>query len=379
MTTNFHAVRLMGCLALVCAALAGRQTATAQDAAPPVRIAFVPQSAEVATAVAEYESIWAEHGRRVAEAIERKSGLRFVTPEYADTAIAANVVEAPSNSGYRDRPMRLRASYTRATKLATLIHELGHRLQSGLFREDEEEHQYLFLWVYDVWVELQGKAWADEQVAIERRRGARYVRAWDEALRFTAAQRAERWRTLVAERTARPVDIRLEAGTALEQRGREQLERILSTWDLSRWLFTRVVRIQSRVIPHSHPVLTLNTQYLADDTAQATTFLHEQLHWFVSAHPGARDSALAELRSLYPQAPAGPPTGARDLESTYLHLIVCLLEFDSARELFGEPSARRTLGGWRHYSWIYQEVLERPGVIRAILRKYGLDSPDARG
>ena len=224
----------LGRLALTSAALvAGPHTAQAQDTVPPVRIAFLPHSAEVAAAVAEYESIWAEYGRRVVEAMQRRSGMQFVTAEYADTAITANVVEAPSNSGYRERPMRLRASYSRATKLATLIHELGHRLQSGLFRQDQEEHRYLFLWIYDVWVELQGQAWADEQVAIERRRGSRYVRSWDEALLFTAEQRAERWRTLVSERTpARPVEIRLASGTDLEQRGREQMERILAAWDL---------------------------------------------------------------------------------------------------------------------------------------------------
>ena len=138
------------------------------------------------------------------------------------------------------------------------------------------------------------------------------------------------------------------------------------------------MQIQSRVIPHSHPVLTLNTRYLADDTAQVATFLHEQLHWFVAAREAAADSALAELRGLYPKAPDGPPTGARNQESTYLHLIVCLLEFEAVRELFGEPTARRTLASWQHYTWIYRKVLERPGPIRAVLRKYRLDSPDAR-
>jgi len=50
--------------------------------------------------------------------------------------------------------------------------------------------------------------------------------------------------------------IELSSNTALEQRGREQLERLLRTYDLSPWLFTSAVRIESYVIPHSHPVLT---------------------------------------------------------------------------------------------------------------------------
>ncbi|NJM35541.1 MAG: bifunctional phosphoribosylaminoimidazolecarboxamide formyltransferase/IMP cyclohydrolase [Rhodomicrobium sp.] len=60
-----------------------------------------------------------------------------------------------------------------------------------------------------------------------------------------------------------------------------------------RKLTKRAVRIQSRVIPHSHPVLTLNTQYVEDDTAQTATFLHEQFHWFLGERRSAVDAAIA--------------------------------------------------------------------------------------
>src|SRR5689334_3245027 len=83
---------------------------------------------------------------------------------------------------------------------------------------------------------------------------------------------------------AEAIDIRLHSGTPLEERGREQLRRLLRTYDLHRWLFTRDILIQSGVIPHSHPVLTLNTRYLVDDTAELATFVHEQLHWFLTDH-----------------------------------------------------------------------------------------------
>jgi hypothetical protein len=132
--------------------------------------------------------------------MESVSGLTFVHSAFADTAITAAIVEAPSSSGYKMTGMRLRASYPTETKVATLIHELGHRLQGGLFRRDEEEHNYLFLWLYDVWTRLYDKEWADVQVAIEKARGKRYVDAWDQALSLTPEARAARWRALVAER-----------------------------------------------------------------------------------------------------------------------------------------------------------------------------------
>lgn len=193
--------------------------------------------------------------------------------------------------------------------------------------------------------------------------------------------------TLVAAAAVQPVtgqkaqpalDIRVVQGTAEGEQAREQLKRIVATWDISRWLFTKTVQIQARVIPHSHPVLTLNTSYLANDTAQLATLVHEQLHWFLVQRPAATDSAIAAMKRLYPDAPAGPPEGANDLHSTYLHLIVCMLEFDAVRELFDDGVALRTIEAWRHYPWIYQQVLNRPEPIRRIIRQFGLDSPDAQ-
>ncbi len=128
--------------------------------------------------------------------MERRSGIRFESPPYADTAITTMVFEGTSNSGYRERPMRLRASYPTATKRATLVHELGHRLQTGVARPNEDEHEVLFLWLYDTCVELWGTAFAEEKVQIEKARGGPYPRAWSNALSLDSRARAERFRAL---------------------------------------------------------------------------------------------------------------------------------------------------------------------------------------
>ena len=93
------------------------------------------------------------------------------------------------------RPMMLRASYPEPTKRATLVHELGHRLQVGV-AGDMDEHEVLFLWLYDVWVELWGQRFADEQVVVERARGGPYPKAWDAALALDRSARAKRFRAL---------------------------------------------------------------------------------------------------------------------------------------------------------------------------------------
>lgn len=162
---------------------------------PPVRLSFVPISDDFATARFDYERIWHLEGARMIAAMERISGIRFDRPQYADTSIAVVVFEGASNSGIRERPMMMRASYPEDTRRATLVHELGHRLQEGVV-QSEDEHEVLFLWIYDVWIDLWGTEFANEQVAVEKRRGGPYPRAWDAALALSATERAARFRTL---------------------------------------------------------------------------------------------------------------------------------------------------------------------------------------
>ena len=165
-------------------------------AALALRIAFQADSAEFSEATRQYEAIWAKDGARIAAAMEEVSGLKF-----EDRVVGAMVLEVASSSGYKDKPMKLRASYPLDTKKATLIHELGHRLQSDLFRKGEDDHTFLFLWVYDVWVRMYGREFADAQVAVEKQRGRMYPAAWDYALSLTPEQRAAKWKETMAERS----------------------------------------------------------------------------------------------------------------------------------------------------------------------------------
>ena len=133
--------------------------------APRIQIDFTPDDAAFAAAAREYGEIWRDDGVKMVDALESVSGLRF-----DDTSIRAIVLEAPSSSGFREIPMRLRASYPPATKGATMMHELGHRLQGRFFRFPDEDHPYLFLFLYDAWVRAFGQTCADEQVVVESAR-----------------------------------------------------------------------------------------------------------------------------------------------------------------------------------------------------------------
>lgn len=172
------------------------------DSVSAVRLTFRPESDAFREACAEYEAIWHAEGARIVATMEHLAGVRFDSPPYADTSIAAVIFEGVSNSGFRETPMHLRASYPPDTKRATLVHELGHRLQVGIARPGEEEHEVLFLWLYDTWVALWGRQFADAQVRVERARGGPYPHAWDSALALDSAGRARRWRAL-RDRAAR--------------------------------------------------------------------------------------------------------------------------------------------------------------------------------
>src|SRR4030095_4386811 len=157
------------------------------------------------------------------------------------------------------------------------------------------------------------------------------------------------------------IEIALKSGTPREVQTKEQLQRLLKTYDLSKWIFTRSILIDEKAIPHSHPVLTLHTRHLKDDDLLLSTFVHEQLPWFLVQNDQETKDARKDLRTTCPKVPVGFPDGAENEESTYLHLLVNYLEYRADRELLGELRARQVFEFWAsdHYRWVYKTVLER--------------------
>ena len=92
------------------------------------------------------------------------------------------------------------------------------------------------------------------------------------------------------------------------------------------------------------------------------------------ARPEERASAIGAFQVLYPDAPSTGPEGARDRQSSYLHLIVCDTEYQALTILVGEAAARRVLEAKPYYTWIYARVLRDPAV-RATNVRYGFVVP----
>jgi hypothetical protein len=160
--------------------------------APPMR--FTPVGPAFAGGAAEYRTIWATEGPRIVAALEGTTGLAF--PPNEIEAFVSNTTPMTSFDG---RTMRLRAGYPDYFKRSTLVHELGHRLSFLLPRTAElDDHRVLFLFLYDVWTDLYGQAFADRMVAAESRISGRYdyAAAWRWALAMTREERAARLRDL---------------------------------------------------------------------------------------------------------------------------------------------------------------------------------------
>ncbi len=170
------------------------------------------------------------------------------------------------------------------------------------------------------------------------------------------------------------VSIRLAHDSERERQTAAQLERLLQTYDLSRWIVTRDVVIDETEIPHSHPVLTLHTRHLKDDDLLLSTFLHEQGHWALAEHPSERAAAVRELRRLFPRIPIGYPEGSDGAEVNYDHLLIIYAEYRADQKLMGELRAKAVMQFWAgdHYRWLYREVLRDPEKVGAVAKAHGL-------
>jgi hypothetical protein len=143
-------------------------------------------------AVNEYRQIWTDEGRRIVDAMEKICRLKF-----PDKNVKVEIYEGPSFSGRGGAPMKLRASYGPDEKKGTVVHELGHRMNAQLEMRPPEldEHRLLFLYLYDLYVDLYGKEFADKQVAFGRTLKGMYDydAAWTWALGMTSEERARRF------------------------------------------------------------------------------------------------------------------------------------------------------------------------------------------
>lgn len=152
---------------------------------------------------------------------------------------------------------------------------------------------------------------------------------------------------------------------------------LAKNYNLEPFLYTKVINVQPKVIPHSHPILTLNTRNAEFPEKILAAWLHEEFHWWEERNPENVKKSIAEFKAMYPVLPQ--TGGAHNEHSTYLHLSVCFLEFKALSFYLGETKAREIIKETAEvnkiYPWIYTQILEKTSVIEAVVKKYNLLPP----
>jgi len=174
------------------------------------------------------------------------------------------------------------------------------------------------------------------------------------------------------ELPAANVDIRAAHGSADEIAGAEALREVLNRHDLRRWMFTDVVTVNEGIRGgFSHPLTMHPRLLLIRPESALSSFLHEQLHWLSGLDS---DAATAEASERWPDPPP-PPAGCEDAQSTWLHMAVCALEYQSLAKIIGTAQAEAELRKHRYYSWLYDHILADPDWYASYLDRHGLTVP----
>jgi hypothetical protein len=156
---------------------------------------------------------------------------------------------------------------------------------------------------------------------------------------------------------------------------KSMLLKLRGAYDLAPFEYTRRVRIAPGEIPHSHPVLTINTMVRAEQPL-LSLYLHEQMHWYLTwyshRHGAGWRAIWADLQTRFPEVPVAFPEGAHTAQSSYLHLIVNWLEIAATSQLLGEKIAKEIAAENFVYSGVYKIVLAHWDALSDLYRAHAL-------
>ena len=145
---------------------------------------------------------------------------------------------------------------------------------------------------------------------------------------------------------------------------------------LARFEYTRHVRIVPASATYSHPILTLGTRFAESEDHLLSTYLHEQMHWYLWRLGGPDHDPVApffdELVRRYPKAPTRLPDGGRNFEQTYVHLVVCWLELKATSEFIGWDRAAALAETNYGYRWIYRTVVRDFDMLGKLFEQHGI-------
>ena len=132
---------------------------------------------------------------------------------------------------------------------------------------------------------------------------------------------------------------------------------------------TNKVVIENGVIPHSHPVLTMNTR-VDDPLELLSTLIHEQLHWFAQEHP-KYDEAIEYLKEHYEDNGECNKSGTYP-NSFWEHIIVCWNTRNVLQDILAKEEVEHIYDQWQPYPKTEHLILNKFDDIKGELVKFDM-------
>lgn len=167
------------------------------------------------------------------------------------------------------------------------------------------------------------------------------------------------------------ISISLKNNNEAEQITKKLLERILEKYKLDGWVLCQDITIEQGASGKAFPLIRLSAHDNEDKLL--AQFLHEQIHWIEKGREGEMESTVEELKNIFPNVPINKPEGGGNQKSTYIHLIICRLEFLALKAVLGEEKAQRMVSSNNNYTWIRKIVIDNGSVIDSVIKRYFLD------
>jgi hypothetical protein len=175
------------------------------------------------------------------------------------------------------------------------------------------------------------------------------------------------------------IDVDLDHARREGERVRDLLAALRRRHDLARYEYTTIVRIVPGGETFAHPVLTLGNRFATSEDLLLSTYLHEQMHWYLwYLGTPERDMVapfMDELVRRYPHAPVDVANGgARSYDSTYEHLVVNWLELAATAEFIGRDRtfALARAQRLRSYGWLYDVVVRDWDDLGTLYKRHGI-------
>lgn len=157
---------------------------------------------------------------------------------------------------------------------------------------------------------------------------------------------------------------------------KQNLLHLTQVYDLQPLLFTKTINIETKAVSRSHPVLTINTRHAEHPNRILAQFLHEELHWWTEIKAREVDLAIKDLVKIYPKVPHAKNERPY---VTYLHLIICYIEYKAVSHYLGSKEATNiityTMKKEKLHPWVYSQILYKDFAIKGVVEKHNLLPP----